>query len=98
LSIKTGQNILDIIKVIDIIQDYLPFEHRGKIRRYALRNYSKYCASLASSLYNTDRRAAFVQAKGAFKMDINAKIIYMASKLCLKSIIDYVTPKLGTNL
>jgi glycosyltransferase involved in cell wall biosynthesis len=88
-SIKTGQNILDVIKVIDITQNYLPFEMRKKIKRNAFRDYSKYCVSLTQHLYYTDRRAAFVQANGALRMNINAKVVYMTFMLCLKTIIQY---------
>lgn len=88
-SIREGQNILDILKVIDIIQNYLPSEHRKEIKKYALRHYSVYCLSLAHGLYHTDSKAAFVQARGALQMSKDTFVIYLALKLYFKSAIHY---------
>jgi glycosyltransferase involved in cell wall biosynthesis len=88
-SIGEGQNIRDILKVIDIIQGYVPAEHRDKIKKYALRHYSIYCISLAHALYYSDSKAAFVQAKGALAMSNNSFTVYMALKFYLKNAIRY---------
>jgi glycosyltransferase involved in cell wall biosynthesis len=88
-SIKDGQNIRDILKVIGIIQTYLPPEHRKELKAHALREYAVYCASLAHELYNTDIEAAFVQARGALEMSRDSAVIYMVFKLYLKKIIHY---------
>jgi glycosyltransferase involved in cell wall biosynthesis len=88
-SIKDGQNIRDILKVIDIIQAYLPPEYQKKAKAQALQHYAIYCISLAHHLYYTDIAAAFVQARGALKMSRDKAVVYMAFKLYLKDIIKY---------
>ena len=88
-SIKTGQNVRDIIKVINIIQGYLPTAQRKEIKSKALRDYSFYCLSLAYTLYETDPHSAFVQARGALKMSKDIKIIYLVIKLYTRAAISY---------
>jgi glycosyltransferase involved in cell wall biosynthesis len=88
-SIKNGQNIRDILKVIGIIQTYLPPEYQKAAKANALRHYAIYCISLAHHLYYTDIEAAFVQARGALKMSRDRAVVYMALKLYLKDILHY---------
>lgn len=85
--IQKGQNIRDIIKVIDTIQDYLPIELRKKLKKSALRNYSLYCASLAHGLYPAQPTTAFIQANGALKMSKDIQVLYLVLKLYLKDFI-----------
>ena len=95
LSIQTGQNARDIAKVIDIIQHYLPLDQRAKAKQVALRNYSRYCASLAHTIYEheEDYGAAFVQTKSALEMSLDRKVVYLAMKFYLKHAIGYKSLK-----
>ncbi|WP_233635596.1 glycosyltransferase family 2 protein [Hymenobacter setariae] len=87
--IKEGQNIRDITKVINIIQQYLPSEHRKELKKQALRHYAGYCMLLADSLYYTDSQACDAQRKGAIGMSKHPAVIYLAFKLYTKHLIQY---------
>ena len=87
--IAQGQNIKDITKVIDIIQQYLPSEHRKSLKKQALRHYAAYCSLLAHSLYHTDGKASSTQAKGAISMSKHPSVIYSTLKLYAKRLIRY---------
>jgi len=82
-SFRTGQNILDIIKVIDIIQEYLPASHRKKLRKEALIYYAIFSIKVANSMLLTNKDAAFVQTKGAFRMYSNIKVYFWAYRFYL---------------
>jgi Glycosyltransferases involved in cell wall biogenesis len=81
--LKTGQNIRDIQKVIDIMQGYLPKEKRKLLKRMAFRNFSRHYAKASNRIYYHNPRAALVQAKGALKMHQDIKTIYWVMKLYL---------------
>ena len=83
-SLKTGQNIRDIKKVIEIVQEYLPREKRKELKRRAIKNYSRHYAKASSRIYQYDRQAAFVQANGALMMHRDIQTIYWVMKLYLK--------------
>jgi glycosyltransferase involved in cell wall biosynthesis len=87
--IKQGQNIRDITKVIDTIQQYLPTERRKNLKEQALRHYAGYCLSLAESLYYTDEQASSAQAKGALGMSKHPDVVYSALKLFVKNLVRY---------
>lgn len=87
--IKQGQNIRDVTKVIDTIQQYLPHEHRKSLKKQALRHYAAYCLSLAESLYYTDNQASIAQTTGALGMSKHPDIVYAALKLYAKRLLRY---------
>jgi glycosyltransferase involved in cell wall biosynthesis len=93
--IREGQNIQDITKVIDIINHYLPVEYRKKLKRSALRNYAKYCLSLADGLFVTDKRAAITQIKGAIKMSQHSATIYWLLRTYFKNMLGLKRTKLA---
>lgn len=88
-SFLSGQNIEDISKIINIIQGYLPPEKREEIKKFALAYYSIYCVKIANGLLSTNREAAFVQARGAFKMYKNLRTLYWLIRFYLMHIIRY---------
>jgi glycosyltransferase involved in cell wall biosynthesis len=92
-SIREGQNIRDITKVITIINQYLPDEHRKNLKNRALRNYALYCLSLVDGLYLTDKRAAISQIKGALKMSRHSEVIYRSLKAYLKNLAGFKRTK-----
>lgn len=81
--LKTGQNIRDITKVIDIIQSYLPKEKRSELRRLARMNFSRHYARASTKIYYHNPKTAFVQAIGALKMNPDIKTAYWVMKLYL---------------
>ena len=85
-SYLTGQNVLDMIRVINIIQTYLPFEKRKKLKKTALKYYSIHCAKTAIKLYPAQKAAAFMQAKEAWKMNVNLKSSYFLTLFFIKHV------------
>ncbi|MGI4020902.1 MAG: glycosyltransferase [Janthinobacterium lividum] len=85
----TGQNARDLNKVINIIQNYLPPENRKKLKKKALKFNSILCAVTANILYPTQKAAAFMQAKEAWKINKNVITLYYISKFYLKTFIHY---------
>jgi len=67
----TGKNISEITKVIDIIQNYLPVEKRLKYKKAASAYYALFCVKIANGLLLRDKKAAFMQVKGAWGMSKN---------------------------
>ncbi|MBC6610241.1 glycosyltransferase family 2 protein [Hymenobacter sp. BT507] len=88
-SFMSGQNIADSLKVIQIIQNYLPDSEKATCKKIALQRASIYIAHIANGLYLRDKPAAFRQLHGALQMDQNPKTIYLAVKLYMKYIIQY---------
>lgn len=82
-SLKTGQNIRDIRKVIEIMQNYLPEKRRRELKKIAMKNFSRAYAKASNRIYYHDPRAAFKQANGALKMNVDLKTIYWVMKLYL---------------
>lgn len=104
-SIVSGQNIQDIIKVIDIMQTYIPVSERNRIKKAARRDYALYCINLAHSLYDTNRAASLRQVRGALQLSTDIKVYNLLTKYlvrivinkkAIKKIIDYLRP--ATNL
>jgi len=96
-SFLTGQNIRDIIKVIDIIQDYIPEARKKEVKNYALAYYAIYCIKVANSLLKSNRKAAFIQAKGAFKMHKNMRTMYWVVRFYLMHLFRYKEIQLMTD-
>jgi glycosyltransferase involved in cell wall biosynthesis len=86
-NIRNGRNLQDFVKLIRVIQGYLPLSQRKKIQKAAFRNYALYCISIAHSLYDIDPSAAFIQAKGALRLSQDTKVIYLVLKLYLRDIL-----------
>lgn len=94
-SLLTGQNIKDINDVIDIISTYLPPDSKNKIRNTAKKNFSVHYAIASVKIYPFQKDIAFVQAKGALKMNVNIRTLWWILKLYLlhfKSVI-HIKPK-----
>lgn len=89
-SISSGQNIKDITKVINIVQNYLPQDIRREIKQSALRNFAIHYAEASNRLYPFQKKAAFVQAKGALKMNLNIRSLYWVMKLYMIHILSFV--------
>lgn len=90
-SLLNGQNIKDIIKVIGIIQNYIPAEKRKRLEKLARRNFSIYYAWLAHKLFHDQRdiKAALTQTKGALALNWNRTTVQLALKLYVKVLIRY---------
>ena len=88
-SIASGQNIKDIMKVIDTIQEYLPSSLRSRLKRVGRHNYAMYCASLANFLSKTDLAAATIQAKGALEMSNDIRVYLALKRFFLRNLLHF---------
>lgn len=89
--LSTGQNIKDIKKVIDIIQEYLPEEKRKEIKKISSKNFAIYFTGDAQRIYKNKGNAslALKQAKGALSLHTNLYIIISLAKLYVKILIGH---------
>jgi hypothetical protein len=88
-SFLKGQNIKDIRKVINIIQTYLPTEHRKEIKKKALSYYSMYSIKVANSLLESNRKAAVRQVKNAYLMSPDLKTTFWLCRFFLMYLLRY---------
>ncbi len=90
-SFLTGQNVRDINKVINIIQQYLPEELRPTLKRAARRNFSIYFAKVSDKIYHEYKNppAALRHIREALSLHTNRTTLYYFAKLWLKKMIRY---------
>lgn len=81
-SIRTGENIRDVRKVIDIIKQYLPPEKADSISSQSLKFYAMEALNYARKLaIEGDLKAAISQIQEALKCHSSPKVIYSCMKL-----------------
>lgn len=85
-SMRTGQNIRDISKVIHQIGTYLPAKMREQTTRKARRHYARYLLSTSEFIWHVsrDKRTVLGQVKGALKMYKDAFMMAKAAKIYAK--------------
>lgn len=90
-SLLSGQNIRDIMQVIDTAQQYLPEEHRKEIRKTARMQFAEYFSQKAHEIYHDYKspEAARVQVYGALRMHTNKDTLRNFTKVMIKSLIRY---------
>jgi glycosyltransferase involved in cell wall biosynthesis len=93
ISLTTGQNIKDILKVISITQKYLPEERRLELKRIAKRNFAIHYAKAANRIYINSKKAAFIQAWGAIKMHLNIRTAYFLLRLYFIHLFPFIRLK-----
>lgn len=86
-SFLSGQNIIDLKKVIGIIQNYLPENQKKQLTEKAKKNTAEYFLRTARRVLHTYHypKAAFVQARGAVALYPNRKNFYEFAKLVCKA-------------
>jgi len=87
----SGQNIKDIVTVIDIIQQYLPPDQKKTLMLNARRNWSHYFARTSDKVYDGYKspKQAVKQAFMAFKLHSNRTSLFYLAKNCFKLMIRY---------
>jgi glycosyltransferase involved in cell wall biosynthesis len=86
-TIRTGENIQDVRRAIDIIREYLPATTAATLNRNALQNYANYALNTAAgSIEAKDRTAAINQIRAAIECHFSLKTIPMLMKLSLKAV------------
>jgi len=90
-SLKSGQNLRDIKKVISIIHSNMPLNIRTKVNRQSRKNFAEYYAKISHLLYHehNDYKAALKQANGALLLYVNKVTLQNSLKLYLKVLIGY---------
>lgn len=88
-SLLSGDNITDTLRVIDAIQPLIPEEKRLKVKKKAIKSYSRYFAKVSDSLHNLSPDSALLQVKSALKMHVNVFTIYHFFKIMFKRVIRY---------
>lgn len=88
-SFNSGENIKDIKKVIDIIQNYLPECKQSQIKKASLAYYANYCVKVGNGLLLNNKKAAFKQIYGAWGMNKDIKTLYWIIRFYTMYIIRY---------
>jgi glycosyltransferase involved in cell wall biosynthesis len=84
-SVRTGKNIQDFRKAVDIVREYLPKESANKIASTALRNYAFYALNSAKEFINLgDSYAAINQLREALRCHFSLALIKPSIKLSIK--------------
>lgn len=85
----TGQNITDILKVIDILQSYVPQEKRLLIKKAARTYYAVYSIKIANCFLVCNKKAAFQQVRGAWMMSKNLRTLFWIVRFYLMYSLKY---------
>ena len=88
-SFLLGQNIVDIIQVINIIQGYLPDGKKEFIKKSACIYYSTYVIKVANGLLLHNTKAAFIQVKGALQISKSFRTLYWVTRFFLMYLVRY---------
>ena len=94
-SFLSGQSMTDIMKVVDIIQNYLPPEEKAQIKQYSKKHLSHYFAYTADKIYHVYGKPdlALMQSKRAMGMDFNSITLLYWLKMHFKIMIGYKMPR-----
>jgi glycosyltransferase involved in cell wall biosynthesis len=83
--IRTGENIRDLRRAIDITKNYLPDERAGKISKSALEHYAFFALNQARDFASSgDKDAAMIQMKEALRCHISTRTVKSALNLTIK--------------
>lgn len=87
----SGQSITDVLKVLDLIQHFLPAGERAAAKRYTKKNLSYYFAYTSDKIYHVygEPRIALEQSKRAMHMHFNRTTFTHWLKMRLKILIGY---------
>jgi len=88
-SIRTGQNIRDLERVMARIQEHLPEEKRKAILKKSRRFYSHYFSRQASQLWTDTKDSAPVlaQLRGSLRMHTDLTVLWSAFKIFAKILL-----------
>jgi glycosyltransferase involved in cell wall biosynthesis len=87
----TGQSMTDVMKVLDIIQDYLPPNERPRAKRFAKRHLAHYFAYTSDKIYHQYGKphVALEQSRRAMGMHFNPITFMYWIKMRVKILIGY---------
>jgi glycosyltransferase involved in cell wall biosynthesis len=89
-SFYAGNNIKDIVKVIDTISSYLPLEDRQRTNRLAKKHYVHWAMSYIKKLWRTTRNKKIIyhQLMEITRVHVDAKLAYATAKLLMRIALD----------
>ncbi len=87
--IRTAQNIRDIQKVINIINEYLPEDQKKSLKIHASKHYANQAFKMAKGLKKNfnDKTGARAQLKEAIKMNKDPEFLLQISKFYIKMVL-----------
>lgn len=85
----TGQNVTDMSRVINIIQDYLPKDKKARYKKKAAAYYAMFCIRIANSLLLHNKDAAFKQIKGAWTLHKSSREVAWIIRFYLMHVLRY---------
>jgi len=91
LYLMSGQSMTDILKVIDMIQEFLPVSERKRMKQFAKRYVANYFSYSSDKIYHDFGRpaVALTQAKRAMSMHFSHITLQQWLKIKFKILIGY---------
>jgi glycosyltransferase involved in cell wall biosynthesis len=89
-SYATGDNIKDVISVINTIQNYLPAEHRKSLKKMAKKKYAYSIIGRTDQLYSIDKhKTVLLQLWKAFQLYPDKHMFYYLVKISVRLLVRY---------
>jgi glycosyltransferase involved in cell wall biosynthesis len=90
----SGQSMTDALKVVDLIQEFLPLRERAEARRFTKKHLSMYFARTSDKIYHLYGKPyiALEQAKRAMDMHFSRITFFYWFKIRLKILFGYKMP------
>jgi glycosyltransferase involved in cell wall biosynthesis len=87
----SGQSMTDVLKVLDLIQNFLPPNERASAKRYTKKHLSRYFAYTSDKIYHVFGKPyiALEQSKRAVAMHFNHITFFHLLKMRIKILIGY---------
>jgi hypothetical protein len=91
----SGQSMTDALKVVDLIQEFLPPHQRAEAKRFTIKHLSVYFALTSDKIYHLHKKpyTALEQAKRAMDMHFSRITFFYWFKIRLKILFGYKMPK-----
>jgi glycosyltransferase involved in cell wall biosynthesis len=82
----TGQNSADMLRVMDLIQNLLPVEHKEEVLKKSKKFYAHYGLRVADQVWHSlqNKEGVRAQIKYALGMHIDPKLLWKTAKIYLK--------------
>lgn len=97
-SFRTGKNFVDITKVINKVNTFMPpGADKEMIRAHAFRNYARFALAFSEYIWHVsrDKKTVMIQVKGALKMHSDLYILRKALKVIAKIMLHPVRRLVG---
>lgn len=86
-SLLSGDNVKDLLKVMEITQKYLPENRRRQARKLARKNFSRYYTKTSYHYYQENKArneaVAWKLARSALALDVNMRSLFWSLRLLM---------------